>query len=464
MRLRRSYWTAALLSALAHPAGAVSADPPTHWTAPLPAERSLADLRAWWSQFDDPLVARLVDAAQAASPDLAAAVARIETARAAGVAAGAALGPTLDAVAQAQRGRPDLSSPTFSSASIGAQASWEIDVFGAGRARRAAAEARLEGAQAQWHDARTLVAAEVALAYLGLRSCEAQLEQVVQDTQSRSDTERLMTASARAGFQAPADAALAQASAAQARAQQVALQAQCEQAHQGLVALTAWSEAELRQAVSARRAQLPRPMALHVADVPAQALAQRPDVRAAAVAVQAAASEVSAAEAAHWPTIRLNGVIGRSHLDTGSRISGTTWTLGPISITLPVWDGGVRRADEAAARAAYDAAVSAYGARIRQALREVEEALIGLDAAARRVEAVRAAADGFERAWVATQARQRVGMASLFELEDARRSWLAARRAVIDLERERITAWISLYRALGGGWAAPNDSMKESAA
>jgi outer membrane protein TolC len=106
-----------------------------------------------------------------------------------------------------------------------------------------------------------------------------------------------------------------------------------------------------------------------------------------------------------------------------------------------------------AAAAAYDDAVQQYAAALRGAVREVEDALVALDAsAARRADAQAAAAD-FESALKAADARQRGGLASLFELEDARRNALAARGALIDLDRERATAWVSLARALGGGWS-----------
>ena len=93
-----------------------------------------------------PLLARLVDAAEVASPTIASAAARIADARSRRAAAGAALLPSLDAGASAGRGRQDLSLPVGTSTSIGLQASWELDVFGGNRAARDAAEARVDGA------------------------------------------------------------------------------------------------------------------------------------------------------------------------------------------------------------------------------------------------------------------------------------------------------------------------------
>lgn len=123
-----------------------------------------------------------------------------------------------------------------------------------------------------------------------------------------------------------------------------------------------------------------------------------------------------------------------------------------LSLTLPVFDGGARRANVDAARAQYDSALSAYRSTVRNAVREVEEALVNIASAAARETDARTALDGFRAAYTATEDRYRNGMASLLELEDARRSRLAAEDAVIQLDEERSNAWVALYRAAGGGW------------
>jgi outer membrane protein TolC len=104
------------------------------------------------------------------------------------------------------------------------------------------------------------------------------------------------------------------------------------------------------------------------------------------------------------------------------------------------------------ARAAYDDARRQYLAALRQGVREVEDALVRLDSAARRAQDVRQAALDLDAVLKATEARWQGGLASQFELEDARRNAYAAASLYIDLQRERLEAAIALYRALGGGW------------
>lgn len=469
----RMNWTATAVAALL--AGCASTLPapeplataaPPKWHAPLPEQARAgathlphhgqqADLTRWWQQFDDPLVAELVAAAQTASPTLAAAQSRLAQARASRTAAGATLWPAVDASASLARGRTELGVPIANTAVAGLQAAWEIDVFGAGRAARDAADARLAGAQADWHDARVLVAAEAAGAYLALRACEAQREQTETDAASRIETARLTELSAKAGFQPPASGALARASAAQARAQLVAQTAQCDLALKGLVALTGLDEAALRSRLAPAQARLPQPAQLAVTEVPAQVLAQRPDLAAAAHAVEAASADTAAAQAQRLPRVGLSGSVSRARVDfAGSSIEGNLWSIGPLTVSLPIFDAGLRAANVDAARARHDEAVANYRARLRTAVREVESALVQLDSSAARTEDARIAVEGYEASFRAAEARYRGGLASLFELEDARRTAALARSQWVDLQRERVAAWITLYRALGGGWQA----------
>lgn len=452
--------------------GAVSAPVPAQWSAPLPPQPAasaglpekphhgkLTDLTQWWQQQGDPLLVELIAAAQAVSPTVATARSRIEQSRATRVAAGAALGPSLDASASVKRGRSLQSgvgsdpAPIVTTTQGGLQASWEIDVFGANRASRNAADERLAGAEAQWHDARVSVAAEVANQYYSLRSCD-QLAQVTRtDATSRQETARLSGLSTRAGFTAPATDALARASAAEASGRATQQNAQCELNLKALVALSGLPELELKQKVAL--APYPRAQAaiFSIASVPADALAQRPDVFSAARDVAAASADVGSADAQRYPRLSLGGSIGASNFrSSGLSANLTTWSIGPLALSVPLFDGGRHAADVQATQARYEEAAALYRAKVRQAVREVEEALVNLQSTAAREGDAQTAVDGYRAAFTGTEARFQSGLASLVELEDARRSQLAAQTTQISLQRERLSAWVALYRAMGGGW------------
>jgi outer membrane protein, multidrug efflux system len=373
------------------------------WQAPLPHGGDVGELRRWWTQFDDPVLARLIDAAESASPTIASAGARIADARARRAAAGAALLPSLDANANVVRGRQDLTLPGGSSLGASLQASWELDVFGRRRAGRDAATARVAGAEASWHDARVVVAAETASQYLSLRACESLLAQARLDAASRAETARLTELSMASGFESRANAALTRASAAQGLVSVRQQGEQCERDVKALVALTGWAEPELRGQLASETAHLPAPAALAVPAVPAAALAQRPDVFARARDVVAASADIGEARAAQWPTITLAGSVGAARFESGlGSLSGTTWSIGPVAVSLPLFDAGARRANVVAARARYDEAVSAYAATLRNAIRDTENALIALQGTADRSADAQVAADNFEVSYRAT--------------------------------------------------------------
>jgi multidrug efflux system outer membrane protein len=454
----------------------VDAPAPAQWHTPVPAAAlphggSLPALADWWRQAGDALLVELVDAAQTASPDLAGAAARIAEARATRVQAGAAMAPTLDGALSLSRGNTLASTgggvsgggggatlPTFTNAQAGLQAGWEIDLFGGLAAGRDAASARFDASQAQWHAARVSVAAETANAYFAERACARQLQVATSDAASRRESARLADLSAKAGFTAPADAALARAGAADASARLTQQRTQCALQRQALVALTGWDAATLAQRLDAQPTDLALPAVQPVASVPARALAQRPDVYAAELAVAAASAEVGAAQAQRYPRLSLSGSIAALHVRGGGASETlNSWSIGPLQLTLPIFDGGARAANAEAAQARYDEAVVRYRAQVRLGVREVEEALLRLQDSDLRAGDADSAVAGYQAAFDAAKSRYDSGLVSLFELEDARRTLFAAQTARVGLQRDRATAWVALYRALGGGWTRPQD-------
>jgi outer membrane protein TolC len=169
--------------------------------------------------------------------------------------------------------------------------------------------------------------------------------------------------------------------------------------------------------------------------------------------VAAASADIGAAEAQRYPRLTLAGSVGAARFRS-SELSGSldTWSVGPIALTLPLFDGGRRAANADAAHERYEAAASQYRAAARQAVREVEEALVRLDSTARRSADAVVAVEGYTASFSGIEARYRGGLASLLELEEVRRVRLTAEIALLSLQYERTASWIALYRAAGGGW------------
>jgi len=438
-----------------------AAPAPPAWQAPRPHAGDVARLADWWSRFDDPMVARLVDAAQREHPTLEAAMMRIAQARANARIAGAGDWPVLDLKAQSQRiaaGIPPLAAPRTQS-NVALDAGWELDLFGTVRSGRDAARARVEARERDWHDARTTLAAEVATSYVALRACEGLFAVQQDDVASQVKTVDLTDRKAAAGFTAPADAALLRGVLADAGNRLAAQRAECDVTVKTLAALTGLQESTLREQFAAATARVPRADTFVVPGVPAAVLAQRPDLAAIERELAAAAAEIGVAEARRYPQVMLTGSIGYASLDLlGVASRGMSWAFGP-ALSLPVFDAGRRAGQVEFAQARFGELRANYMARAREAVREVEQALVRLDAANRRVADAESAIRNFEAFLAGAQTRVQVGVGNVIELEEARRQTLNARATLVQLHRDRATSWIALYKAVGGGWETAASSQ-----
>lgn len=437
------------------------------WIAPLPHDGKSTSLVNWWAQWDDPVLLELIDNAQRENTTVAQAAARIAQSRASYRSITSALLPSFNANANDTRskGGQSLQAGQFSGGgnvqadsntvqrtrNLSLDAAWELDVVGGARRGREAAQARVDARDADWHEARVSIAAEVAAQYVNLRTCEVLTVGYEIDAKSRAETARLTNLKSTAGFEAPANAQLTNASAAEANARLIQQRAECDVTVKLLAELTATSEPLLRQILQARRGVVPQPASFAINSVPAEAISQRPDVAGAERELAATLADVGVAIADRFPRITLSGSIGYSDFSGVAGSAGRSWRYGP-AISLPIFDAGRRAANVDVARARYDEVLASYKGKTLRAVREVEESLVRLDSAAKRQGDTQIALQGYQQFLRAAEARVMVGAGSLPELEEARRAVVMAQGAEVGVVRERLTAWISLYKAVGGGW------------
>lgn len=437
---------------------------PVAWRSPLPHGGSSAALSAWWQAFDDPMLARLVERAQMQSPTLAQAAARRRQAEAGAAQARAALMPQIGVGAQVQRGRA-LNGVAGDSTQATAQfsASWEIDLFGGQRAAAAAGEAEAAATTADWHAARVSLAADVAQAYVQLRLAQAREESAELDTRFAEQIAAWGREQRQAGLLSASDAALLNTDRAAAAVNRSQWRAEAQIALQTLALLCAERADTLAtelapppvstEGFDLRRSQ-PRTPAFDVSALPAQLLAQRPDLTAAHQRWLAAAQQQRSVEAQRYPQLSLAALAGETRLRVGGKSShGSAWSFGP-SLTLPLFDGGALVAAGRGAQAAADEAAAALQARWLLAVSEVEESLQRVTAGAERereVEAVKREWEGIARR---TAAQAQAGLQSGVQRNTTFRNALAAYDAVLAVRAEHALAWIRLYRSLGGGWNA----------
>lgn len=429
------------------------------WEAPLPATENAVALDTWWTSWNDPVLLALQAHAQQHNPGIAQAGARIAQARAEASASGASLWPNLDlnASLKSNRDYPIPGSGKQTIRTTGLDARWEIDLFGANFAARSSMVARAEARDSEWHDASLSLAAEVANSYLALRSCEAQVEAAEQIAASQQISQALQDQRLAAGFISALELAQQRAILSNTISQARQQQTDCAVLLKSLVVLLDLPEAALKQQIKPGHGIVPQAGNFIVDQLPASALLKRPDLRASMQNLVASAKEIDAAQARRYPSFSLLGTINILGIKVAGQSSDThSWSFGP-SLTLPIFDAGKRKADVDAALARHSTALAAFRHQSLLAVREVEEAMLRLDLANSQLEQHQHIENFHTISTQSAQAGWELGSVSLLEKEEARRQQLAGQQQKWQKQRDRASAWIALYKAVGGDWQRPVD-------
>jgi NodT family efflux transporter outer membrane factor (OMF) lipoprotein len=442
-------------------------------------ELTSAPLAAWWRDFHDPELDRLVSAALRDNLDIRAAAARIVQAREQRNETAAALLPTLNAKAEAQRyGIPRAIREQIDGAEsslekggtlaagttlprvpsyldlyqLGFDASWELDLFGGTRRAVEAANAQTQAAIAARRGAVVSVLAELGNDYAQLRATQARLavtERTVSIEQGLLD----LTESQRmAGLASDVDVAQAQSQLASMRAGLPPLQQQVLASIHAIAVLVGQLPESLESELGVAAAVPASPPTVPIG-LPSTVLTQRPDIAQAERTLAAATAQIGVAQAARFPNISLTGsaALASTELDRLLRAGNFYYSLGG-SLTAPLFDAGRLAAAHRAAIAAAQVAQLQYQKTVLQAFAETEDALRGYDAELAQLRDLEAARDASRRALErATDLFER-GVASYLQVLTADQSLAALEGQIAQAEGARVQALVTLYKALGGGW------------
>lgn len=401
---------------------------------------------AWWQRFNDPMLTALVQEALQASPDITTAQASLRAARAQRAIAGASLLPSVSAGGSARA--------NDGSDSYGANldASWEADLFGGNRLATQASEADLQASQASLEDVKASLAAEVASAYVNLRFAQARLAVSRQSLASRTETAHLVTLKQQAGLASGLEADQASLSLGQTQAQLPALANNVTQSQHALAILTGKPPEALKARLATAK---PIPVvALKLADnIPANALRQRPDIRAAEYRVTAAKLRLGEAKADLYPSFRLGGSLNLSEMNLEDLLDASSIARSLLaSISAPLFDGGKLRQQVEIRDASREQALASYQKTLLIALKDVANAFSTLYTVrqqqpllVRNVELARSAEHLAQLSYDA-------GTVDFQNVLDAQRSVLGAQESLLSAQADNTQAVISLYKAVGGAW------------
>ncbi|MFT5776518.1 efflux transporter outer membrane subunit [Hyphomonas sp.] len=186
-------------------------------------------------------------------------------------------------------------------------------------------------------------------------------------------------------------------------------------------------------------------------DAPSDILLNRPDVLSAERQLRAANANIGAARAAYFPTISLTGSAGYSSTGLDDLFDGSgAWSIGP-QLSLPIFDGGSRKANLGVSKASRDLALAQYEQSIQTAFRETADALAIAQTVDDRIDALRRLVEDTSVTLNLSQERFRVGIDDYFSVLDAQRDDYQSRQNLIGAELDRALNVVSLFRALGGG-------------
>lgn len=451
----------ALLLAACQPAAFVRPDVPVPASWPRQAEVAQAEAAAslgvqpWREILPAPELHALIEEALAANADLRIAIERIELARAQYGVERAALFPGVDAAASVARERMPGFDPRANrigeNAVVGlSMPAWEIDLWGRLAARSEAARREVLASAALADGVRTSLIAQVSSLYLDLLDLDAQDEITRRTLDGRRKALRLTRARFDEGVSSILDVRQAEsllAGSEQALADQARRIAQTENA---LAILLGRNPGPIAR--SARLDELPPPARLD-AGLPSALLQRRPDIRAAEEALRGASANIEAARKAFLPSVTLTTMLGLASPALGQLFdSGRyAWSLQP-AIGVPLFDAGRLQSGVELAEAQQRILVEQYRSTIRQAFREVSDALVAIEQLGLQREAASRVVSANRERLRVTRARYLSGVSSYFEVLDAERQLFDTEVALSQVTRTRHQAVVQLYLALGGGW------------
>jgi multidrug efflux system outer membrane protein len=418
---------------------------------------------AWWAVFNDPALNALEQRAVRDNPGVKASAQRLLQAQAQLGVFRAAQAPTLNLGASAANSRSSAETSQAlalggrsikgNNFALGASLSYELDLWGRVRRVVEAADAQALAAQDDRDGVILLLSAQVATNYWQLRGLDAEMAILRSALGTRRESEQLVEARFNGGLSNELDLSRARVERANAEADLHEVQRQRNLFEHSLATLAGVSpSAPLIAALG--NADLPQAPAIPVG-LPASLLAQRPDLAASVALLRAANAQVGVAEGAFYPSLSLTGNFGfaseslRNLADGGAR----QFSVGPLALSLPIFDGGRNQANLAVSKARYAEALANHEGRLLTALREVEDALSDVQQRALQGAVQAQAQQAAARAYLVAQARYERGLSNYLDVTDAQRSSLGADRAAAQIRTQRLLATVAVARALGAGWA-----------
>ena len=421
-----------------------------------PAEPNDDSLRGkWWEVYQDPLLNSMEEQLTVSNNSLKAAQAQFDQARALVRTSRAATLPAVNGSASVIRNSQSDNKPTgsnnpdYNDYMLRADASYEVDLWGRVRQTVLASRASAQASAADLESVSLSLHAELALDYFQLRASDAERQIIDQTVAAYERALELTTNRYNGGIASAVDVAFAQTQLESARAQSIDIQLRRAQFEHAIATLMGQPPAAFSVA--------PAPLASNLPELPpglpSGVLERRPDIAAAERRMAAAHAQLGLARTAYFPTVSLIGTAGAEGSSLGNwlKMASNLWTVGPAAV-MALFDGGRRRAATDQALAAYQRTEALYRETILSAFRDVEDNLSTLRILADEARVQDAAVAAAERSLRLSTERYRGGVATYLEVITTQNAALQNQRTALTIRSRRLSATVTLIKALGGGW------------
>ena len=441
------------------------ADVNSSWLESSPAlQEEPAEIREWWTAFDDPVLTRLVHEAYEQNLSLRAAGLRVIQARAVrGIAVGEFFPQEQEIQADYSKNQiseNDLNNPpfhNFQTAGVSFDAAWELDFWGKFRRNIHAADAALLASIADYDDVLVTLVAEVGLTYVQIRTFERRIELAKANVELQRQSLEITESRYRNGKVTLLDVTEARATLTNTQASVPDLESSLRDAKLSLCVLLGRTPSELEKEL-AGGSGIPTAPAQVAIGVPADLLRRRPDVRSAERAAAFQSEQIGIATADLFPSISISGSAGFEASDAGglsldNLFDGSSFvgSIGP-TLSWPVLNYGRIRNNIRVQDAAFQAAAVNYQNTVLQAAAEVESALYGFLKAREQLAYLTESAKSARQSLELSTIQYKEGETDFLRVDIAAANLTRQQDSQATVEGLVASNLIGAYKALGGGW------------
>jgi outer membrane protein, multidrug efflux system len=435
------------------------AQPETFRGQPTAESASLADL-PWWEAFQDPILKNLITEALASNYTVQIAAARVQEARAHVGEARSKFFPSIGYGFTAQDQRNGIAAQLGLNSTAGPQAqqlyagvlatSWELDIWGRVRRSTEAAQANLLASEDDRRGVLLSLVGDLAQAYFELLALDVKLQIARNSTDAFQSTYNLFKDRLDFGVASQLQTSRAQGALGNAQATIPEIEAQIAAKENQISILLGRAPGPIPRGTP----MYDQPVTPTVpAGLPSALLERRPDLQRAEQEVVRANALVGVAKADFFPKLSLTALLGTASPELTAVTHGTSlvWAAG-AGLAGPIFQGGRILENYRAHVALWEQVKLQYEQAVLTALREVSDTLTLLGKLSEAETAQATSVKGLEEAVTHANDRYLYGLSSYYEVLEAMQQLFPSQDKLAQIRRDRLLAYVQLYKVLGGGW------------